>query len=76
MTTTTTESKTPTRLYRVTSPTRTRLIKATSPAQAARFAVGSDYAAQVATQMDLVDLLGQDVKVEDATKTPTAAGTE
>lgn len=63
----TTATKTPSRVYLITSPTAVRLVKAHTQAQAIRFAVGTDYAAQVATQDDLITNLAT-MQVEDATK--------
>jgi hypothetical protein len=55
------------RIYIVTSNGGAhRLIRATTPAQAIRYAVASDYNAEVASQEALVGLLGSGIKVEDA----------
>lgn len=56
------------RIYKVEGPTpeQTRLVRAATPAQAIRHAVRSDYAATVAAQEDLVELLGRGVTVETA----------
>jgi hypothetical protein len=46
-----------------------RLIKASNPAQALRFATKSQLACRVADQGDLVKLVGEGVKVEEASET-------
>jgi hypothetical protein len=48
------------------------LVRATSSAQALRHVTSPRFAATVATQDQLVRLLGEDVEVEDATAEPQA----
>mgnify|MGYP007049631074 CR=1 FL=1 len=53
-----------TRIYIVTGPTGTRLVKATAPSQAITHVAKSAFDARVASQDDLVEALGNGVKVE------------
>lgn len=55
------------RIYLVTRKgSHHRLIRAGTPAQAVRFAAWSDYRAEVASQENLVEWLGNGLKVEEA----------
>lgn len=54
------------RIYRVETPKGTKLIRANSPAQAIRHAAKPLFKASVATQEELVELLGNDIKPEEA----------
>jgi hypothetical protein len=53
-----------TRIYLVNGPTGTRLIKATVASQAITHAAKSAFTAKVASQDDLVEALGNGIKVE------------
>lgn len=65
------------RIYLVTRKgSHHRLVRATTPAQAVRFAAGSDYQADVATQQNLVEWLGNGLKVEEAVDKPDEAAKE
>lgn len=46
------------------------LVRATNPAQAARHVTRSRFSVEVASQDDLIRLMGASVKVEDATVEP------
>jgi hypothetical protein len=59
------------RIYDVVRDGKHRLIRAATPAQAVRFAAASEYQAEVATQEQLVGLLGSGIKVEDAVESST-----
>lgn len=58
-------TKTPTRIYRIIDGEGDRLIRAASSAQAIRHAA-SHMRARVATQDDIAELVGQQVKIENA----------
>lgn len=53
-----------TRIYIVTGPTGTRLVKATAPSQAITHVAKAAFDARVASQDDLVEAIGNGVKVE------------
>jgi hypothetical protein len=53
-----------TRIYIVTGPTGTRLVKASVPSQAITHVARSAFDARVASQDDLVEAVGNGVKVE------------
>jgi hypothetical protein len=53
-----------TRIYIVTGPTGTRLVKAAAPSQAITHVAKSVFDARVASQDDLVEAIGNGVKVE------------
>lgn len=58
------ESKTPTRIYRVDDGRNDRLVRAASQAQAVRH-VASGFVVRVATQDDIAELVASGVRVED-----------
>lgn len=71
------------RIYRVDplkAQEAARLISANTPAQALKHVVSELFAVEVATQADLVELIGKGVKVEDAqgggggTEVPSGTG--
>lgn len=64
-------SKTPTRIYRIDDGHQNRLVRAPSQAQAIRH-VASRFAARVATQDDIANLVSEGVKVETAGETQDA----
>lgn len=54
------------RVYRVETPKGTKLIKAATPSQAIAHAVRAQFSARVATQEDLIELLGDGIAPEEA----------
>lgn len=60
-----------TRIYRVTHGTADYLVRASNAAQALRHVTAKLFAAEVATQDDLVRLLQKGVKVEEAGDEPS-----
>jgi len=56
------------RIYVVTGEQQPRLVRASSQAQAIGYVVRNKYKAAVASQTDLIELLSQGVKVEEATE--------
>jgi hypothetical protein len=61
-----------TRIYIVTGPTGTRLVKASAPSQAITHVARSAFDARVASQDDLVEAVGNGVKVETYGETAQA----
>jgi hypothetical protein len=57
-----------TRIYNVFDGKTDRLIRAGNPAQALRHVAKASFTVRVATQDDLVDVVGRGGKVEDASK--------
>jgi len=57
-----------TRIYYVSGADKPRLVRASSQAQAINHVVRNQYTASVATQINLVELLGKGVVVETASE--------
>lgn len=64
------------RVYKVTTPTGVRLVKAGNKIQAHMHVARSTITADLASQDDLIDLVGKGVKVEEAGEEPAAGGGE